>query len=124
MTRIEKAKQLGIKFTIADDLTIPDGIESARSLFSKLWIDEKKCQPLLKALENYRQEYDHKKKVYKTIPLHDWSSHFADGFRYLAVSLPKTRDSLSPEDLDKRYQNAVYGTQTNIPKFYQQREVI
>lgn len=124
MTRIEKAKQLGIKFTIADDLTIPDGIESARSLFSKLWIDERKCLPLLKALENYRQEYDHKRKVYKTIPLHDWSSHFADSFRYLAVSLPKTRDGLSAEELDKRYQKVMYGTNTNLPKFFQHQDVI
>jgi len=29
--------------------------------------------------------------------------------RYLAVSLPKTRDGLSADDLDKRYREAMYG---------------
>lgn len=122
-TRIEKARQLGINFIIADEVSIPDGIEAVRSLISKLWFNEETTKPLVKALENYRQEYDQKKKIYRPRPLHDWSSHAADAARYLAVSLPKTRDSLSPEDLDRRYNEAVYGTQTNIPPQLQQPHV-
>jgi len=76
ITRIEKARQLGIKFKLADDYSIPDGIEACRSLFSKLWINRDKCKELIKALENYRQEYDAKKRVYKPRPLHDQHSHF------------------------------------------------
>jgi len=117
MTRIEKAKQLGIKFTVAPSISIEDGIESVRSAFSKIWIDEVRCASFIKAIENYRQEYDSKKRVYKHFPLHDWSSHFADCMRYLCISLPKTRDGLSAEDLDKRYQEAVYGTD-KLPKFF------
>lgn len=109
MTRIEKAKQLGIQFTVAPNISIYDGIESVRSCLSKVWIDERNCASFIKAMENYRQEYDLKKKVYKTQPLHDWSSHYCDSMRYLAVSLPKTRDGLSAEDLDKRYREAMYG---------------
>lgn len=115
MTRWEKARQLGITFTIAPDLSIPDGIEAVRSTLSKVWIDETNAAPLIKALENYRQEYDAKKKVYKTHPLHDNHSHFADAMRYLAISLPKTRDSLSPEELDKRYRDAMYGNEFATP---------
>lgn len=118
MTRIEKAKQLGIQFTVAPDLSIEDGIESVRSALSKMWIDEKGCAPLLKALENYRQEYDVKRKVYKSHPLHDWSSHWADALRYLCISLPKTRDGLSADDLEKRYRSAVYGDQSNLPSMF------
>jgi hypothetical protein len=118
ITRFEKARQLGIKFTLADDYEIPDGIEACRSLFSKLWVDEKKAEPLLKALENYRQEYDSKRKVYKARPLHDWSSHFADAFRYMAVSMSKTRDGLSKEELEQRYQKAVQGSQANLPPMF------
>lgn len=109
MTRIEKARQLGINFTVAPDLSIADGIEAVRSAFGKLWIDDRACVPLLKAIESYRQEYDAKKRVYRDHPLHDWSSHFCDGLRYLCISLPKTRDGLSAEELDKRYQETVYG---------------
>lgn len=118
MTRLEKAKQLGITFTVAPDLTIPDGIESVRSALSKVWIDDTKGAPLLKALENYRQEYDAKRKVYKNHPLHDQFSHFADCMRYLCISLPKTRDGLTPEELEQRYREAMYGSDANIPDVF------
>lgn len=118
MTRLEKARQLGINFTTAPDLSIEDGIEAVRSAFSKIWIDEKQCAPLIKALENYRQEYDVKKKVYKPRPLHDWSSNYADSARYLCISLPKTRDGLTPEELDKRYEEAMYGHNYRMPAVF------
>lgn len=118
MTRIEKARQLGIRFTVADKRTIEDGIESVRSSFSKCWIDERACSPLLKALGNYRQEYDIKNKVYKSQPLHNWASHFADAMRYLATSLHKTRDGSSPEELEQRFQEAVYGQNSNLPSVF------
>jgi hypothetical protein len=109
ITRFEKARQLGVIFTKANDVGIMDGIEAVRSTLSKVWIDEQNCGPLIKALENYRQEFDIKKKVYKSQPLHDSNSHFADAMRYLCVSLPKTRDGLTAQELDKRYQETVYG---------------
>lgn len=118
MTRIEKAKQLGIKFTLAPDVSIIDGIESVRSTLNKVWIDDSKCVQLVKALENYRQEYDPKKKIYKSNPLHNWASHAADSMRYLCISLPKTRDGLSSEELDRRYQQALYGGQNNLPSVF------
>jgi len=118
MTRIEKAKQLGIPFTIAPNIAVEDGIESVRSTFSKMWIDEKNCAPLIKAIENYRQEYDIKRKVYMSQPLHDWSSHFCDSLRYLCISLPKTRDGLSAEELDKRYKEVMLGPNANMPSVF------
>jgi hypothetical protein len=118
MTRIDKAKQLGINFIIAPNLSVEDGIESVRSAFSKIWIDEKNCAGLIKALENYRKEYDSKRKVYKEVPLHNWASHYCDSMRYLCISLPKTRDGLTPEELDKRYQEAMLGPAANMPSFF------
>jgi hypothetical protein len=75
-TRIAKAKELGIKFTLANNVGLMDGIESCRSAFGKIWIDEKNCGQLIKCLENYRQEWDSKRKVYHEKPLHDSNSHF------------------------------------------------
>jgi len=119
ITRLDKARELGVKFTLADDVNIADGIEAVRSVLGKVWIDEKKAAPLLKALENYRQEYDAKRKVYKPRPLHDFSSHFADAMRYLAVSLPKTGDGLSAQDLEKNYREALYGVDSSMPPIFQ-----
>lgn len=118
MSRLEKARQLGIKFTVAPDVSVEDGIESVRSTFGKVWIDEQKCKQLIKALENYRQEFDVKRKVYKAHPLHDWSSHWADSFRYLCISLPKTKDGLSAEDLEKNYREAYWGEDSNMPSVF------
>src|SRR6185369_1609495 len=43
MTRLEKARQLGIAFTVAPDLSVVDGIEAVRSALSKIWVDEVAC---------------------------------------------------------------------------------
>jgi hypothetical protein len=119
LTRLQKASELGIPFTVADDVSIMDGIEAVRSTFSKLWIDQGKCAKLLTALENYRQEFDHKKKVYKRVPLHDVHSHAADAMRYLCTSLPKTQDSLTAEALEKRWRETAY-PEAAIPAPFQQ----
>jgi hypothetical protein len=109
LTRIDKARTLGINFNITPKIGLMDGIEAVRSSLSRMYIDETKCSTLIKALMNYRQEYDHKRKVYMPHPLHDQWSHGADCFRYMCISLPKTRDGLTAEELDKRYAEAVYG---------------
>lgn len=118
ITRIEKARHLGINFVVADNIPVPDGIEAVRSLFSKMWIDKTACQPLIKCLENYRQEYDTKKKVYKATPLHNWASHFADAMRYLSVSVPKTNEGLTSEEIDRNYREAKFGINSNMPSFF------
>ena len=117
-TRIEKARQLGIKATVVDDVGLEDGIEYVRSSFSKIWIDDKNCKQLLNCLENYRREYDTARRTYKPNPLHNWASHGADSMRYLCISLPKTRDGLSPEVLEQRYQEAMAGPQGNLPRMF------
>lgn len=35
----------------------------------------------------YRSEYDDKLQALKPRPVHDWTSHAADAFRYLAMTL-------------------------------------
>lgn len=120
ITRLEKARQLGISFERADRVDIPDGIEAVRSLFPRLWVDAERCDKLIGAMENYRQEYDAKRKVYKTVPLHDWSSHFCDSLRYLAISLPKTEDGLSAQAVENRYLEVAYGSDHSVPAPFQQ----
>ena len=118
MTRLDKARELGIKFIVAPDLSIMDGIEAVRSTLPKVWIDEVKCKPLIKALEGYRQEFDSKRKVYKPNPLHDQFSHAADAMRYLAISLPKTRDGMTAEEHERRLQRISMGENANMPSVF------
>lgn len=84
ITRKEIALSLGIDFNVIPKLPVDDGIEMARSIFPCLWIDHSNKQ-FIKALTNYRKAYDDKRNCYQTRPLHDWSSDYADAFRYLAT---------------------------------------
>lgn len=119
LTKREMYRELGIKFTEPVIIGVDDGVELCRRSFSKIWIDEQNCKQLIKALENYREEFDNKRKVYKGRPLHDNHSHGADAFRYLCASLPKTRDGLSSKDIEKNYLEAMYGEQNvNMPAVF------
>jgi len=47
--------------------------------------DRDKCEQGIKLLETYRKEWDDKRGCWKDKPLHDYTSHCADAFRYLAA---------------------------------------
>lgn len=117
-TRLEKARQLGIKGDIVDSVLLEDGIEYVKSNMAKIWIDAKKCEKLVTCLENYRYEYDRKKSCYKNIPLHDKYSHGCDALRYACLSFPKSKDGMTQADVDKIRAQALYGNQGKLPEFF------
>tara|TARA_B100001248_G_scaffold247019_1_gene218108 strand:- start:5855 stop:7114 length:1260 start_codon:yes stop_codon:yes gene_type:complete len=85
-SRLETLHNLGIQdVTIAPKLGIEDGIQAARSMLNRCWFDEEKCNRGIEALRQYRREFDEKNKTWRGRPLHDWTSHGADAWRYLAV---------------------------------------
>jgi hypothetical protein len=106
-SRLEVARELGIRFRVAANLRIDDGIEAVRTTLPKCYFDEKKCSHLIEALRQYRKDFDEKNKVFRDRPLHDWTSHPSDAMRYLAVGL---RDQLNmnakklPRMADMEYQ--------------------
>ncbi len=75
--------------SIVPDIGVEDGIQAARMVFSACYFDEVGCDPGLKALRRYQREKQQDERSFKKIPKHDWTSHFADGFRMLAVSVQK-----------------------------------
>lgn len=88
-SRLETAKALGINFKVVESLPVQDGIDAARALFKRLWVDETKCKDFLRLIPQYTKEYDEAKKVFKNTPLHDWTSHGADMYRYAAIVIRK-----------------------------------
>tara|TARA_B100000035_G_scaffold55832_1_gene44160 strand:- start:698 stop:1957 length:1260 start_codon:yes stop_codon:yes gene_type:complete len=85
-SRLETLENLGVyNIEIAPKLSVDDGIQASRSMLNKCWFDEKKCERGIEALLQYRREFDEKLKSWRGRPLHDWTSHGADSFRYLAV---------------------------------------
>lgn len=84
-TRKEIATKLGIYFTVVPKLPIEEGIDSVRRMFNKCWFDKEKTMLGINALGSYHKEWDDKRGEFKNQPFHDWSSHAADSFRYLAL---------------------------------------
>ncbi len=79
---------------IGPELFVADGIQASRWLLEQPTTRfHPRCSAItgpedidgIEALRAYKYEYDEEKKVYKKTPLHDWSSHSADAFRYLAL---------------------------------------
>ena len=103
-TRLETAKTLGIKFEIVPQIGLFEGIQAARNIFSRVWFDRTNCAIGLRALKNYRKDWDERGQCWKDHPLKDWTNDYADGFRMLAVGykerLPQGR---GPGDLKSDY---------------------
>jgi hypothetical protein len=55
----------------------------------RIWFDAGKCARGIDALKIYRAEYDDKLQALRPRPVHDWTSHAADSFRYLALTLDR-----------------------------------
>lgn len=119
VTRYEKARQLGIDFALIEQVSITDGIENVWTHFNKFWIDEEKCRSLINALENYRREWDDIKRMYTNKPLKSWACHFADGLRYLCLSLHKTKKGMSLQEFERQKAMALYGNKSDLPRVFQ-----
>ncbi|QAV21996.1 terminase [Proteus hauseri] len=75
-----------MRFEVVPKLSIDEGIEAVREILPICVFDEHKCSEGITHLEGYRKEWDDKRGCWKDKPLHDYTSHDADGFRYFAVS--------------------------------------
>jgi len=104
----EQFKEAGFKTRIVEKLSIDQGIQQVRRIFPRLWIDKVKCKQFLRAIENYHKEYDEVAKVFKNTPKHDWSSHYADALRYLAVGIKSKNivDHAKLRALDRKLEEA------------------
>lgn len=90
-SRLETLQSLGLNnIQIAPQLNVDDGIQAVRSLLATCWFDAEKCSHGIDALRAYHRDYDDNNRVWKGRPAHDWSSHSADAFRYLAVGHRET----------------------------------
>ncbi len=79
-------RKMGINPRLVPNKGIADGIEAARNIIGRCWFDADNCKEGIRAIKNYRKEFDDKKNKYRDAPLHDWASHGADAFRYFALA--------------------------------------
>ena len=111
-----KAKRLGMKRTVEEQLhdagfkvrtlpilSIQDGIQAARKTFKVCHFHNELCAEGLNALSQYRREWDDSKKCFRQTAVHDWTSHPADAFRYLATAWQENKE---PEQKDTTIRGA------------------
>ncbi|MFV6084463.1 terminase [Klebsiella pneumoniae] len=79
-------RMYSMNFRVVPKAGIDTGIESVREILKSCVFDEEKCAVGISHLEGYRKEWDDKRGCWKDKPLHDFTSHGADSFRYFAVA--------------------------------------
>jgi hypothetical protein len=94
-SRLEMLEEAGLQVKIAPRMGLDDGIQAVRRLLPRCWFNVPKVQTGLNCLRNYRRDYDEKRKIFYERPLHDWSSHGSDSFRYLALGLDEGHSTWS-----------------------------
>jgi len=111
-TIVETMRTLGLKPMPVPNVPIDDGINAARRTLPLCVFHPRTEEKGFVALEQYRREWDDDTKAFGKIALHDWTSHPADAFRYLALSwrqaaarvieLPKRTGFVIPPPPDNR----------------------
>lgn len=86
VSRVETLAGFGIRATVVPLQRVEDGINAVRQLLPRCWFHSVNCKQGIEALRLYRKEWDDKTQTFRQKPLHDWTSHASDAFRYLATS--------------------------------------
>ena len=105
-SRMEVAADLGVYFELAPKMSVADGINATRELLSRVYWDKHKCEMLIEAMRLYRAEEDARLGVLKAVPLHDWTSDYADAVRYFAVHHASQGGSMGQVSLELFLQEA------------------
>lgn len=95
--RLEVMIECGMKPKVVMPHTVADGISAARQILPRCIWHGPKCDDGLEALREYQTEWDDDLKVFKKTPLHNWASHAADSWRYLAIAYREIIPAPRPE---------------------------
>jgi hypothetical protein len=92
----QQFRGLGWSPRIVPELGLIDGVQAARLTLADCYIDTN-CADGIDALKQYQREYDEDKRSFRDKPRHDWTSHYADGFRYACLVWREEMKPKAPE---------------------------
>jgi hypothetical protein len=118
MSRQSAARNMGMTLLPVEKTDVIPGIDSCRNILPRCWFDERKCEKGIKALENYRKEWDDRHGCWRSSPLHNWASHAADAFRSLATGLHYITGKKSQVDKDREKLEASRDQSGLLPGHY------
>ncbi len=94
VSRVETLERMGLRnIDVVPQQEVADGVNAVRLMMPKCWFDAERCARGIEALKQYRREWDGKRQTWRERPLHDWTSHAADAFRYGALSRKPAKSS-------------------------------
>lgn len=94
LSRMTLAKKLGIHFKRMPNVSKTTSISAGASLIRRMQVNVKgvpvenpmdDCSFVLGALEEYRFKFDRVLRIMSKNPIHDWTSHYADGLATKAL---------------------------------------
>ena len=92
-SRQEIARSLGLDTTLLPNTREGDQVQAARMLIPRCVFDRAKCAAGIDALQNARRDMNEKRRVLTPNMLHDWASHGAKAFMYLALGMKAAKKS-------------------------------
>ena len=101
VSREQTMATLGYRMSKGARLGPEDRIEATRQFLKDCWFDAEKCQHGIRALQNYRREFNDKLEQFKAAPVHDWASHGSDAFGELALNINKMQVATKPKPMPK-----------------------
>ena len=97
ISRYAEALNYGIKFTpVGKPSRKSDGISASSQLIQIMEVNKseepvddpaKDCAFILDTLKQYRYAFDQERNILSKVPIHDWTSHFADALQTFAIYL-------------------------------------
>jgi phage terminase large subunit len=88
LSRVESLRKMGVsRMRVLPRLGVDDGINAVRMTLPRCFFHEANTARGLECLYSYHKEYNENMQVFVNKPVHDWSSHLSDSFRYLCLSL-------------------------------------
>lgn len=102
-SRLELLAGLGIRGRVLPRTSVDGGIAAVRLLLPRCRFDKEKCAKGLEALRQYQRAWDDHRKDFQPKPLHDWTSHAADAFRYLACGIKERKTQMERPFVQARF---------------------
>jgi len=84
--RIEFARELGVNFECAPNAPVREGIAAGQRVMEMAYFDRELTLAGRERLALYRSKYDERHRTFSLDPVHDWTSHAADAWRYYAMA--------------------------------------
>lgn len=109
---VNQAWDAGVKMSVIPATSQQNSIEASRLTLDRCWFDETKCAEGIECLRQYQFEFDEDKKVFKSKPRHDWSSHGCDAFEIIG-QVWRTPDNERPKPEPKFLHNMTFDELVN-----------